>query len=482
MSRIEQGNLIFDGIDAQASGVLISGEGTFDSPERVYEMVEVPGRNGAVAIDQGRFGNIEVTYPAAIWADTQAAFRTKLAAFRSQMASRIGYKRLEDTYHPDEYRLGIFRGAVEVEPDGYNTAGAFELIFDCKPQRFLKSGEEQVDVSSAARRTLTGNPVSFYWTSAAVIHDMTIHCNEMTAGSGSQSPYNPAVMALWADVPISVNGSGTQTQTIELPEKMAAVDIDMLTGAYTSTRGYHVFDGTETLERVVIGQSGWGGQNIYGYRYTWSTWAFSCDFCTRFQVVTGSGLQADLTAKFSQNGAYCILTFRFDAVTSVEDMQQMLADWYAGGNPMIIAGDYQTAETGTVTIPTLTYTADAVNTVYVNEEWTGDSAEIEMDITAIAALVNPTPFEAFPLVQITGTGTVKIGQTTLTISANANPPIYLDCELMEAYQIVDDVVTSANSLITMDNHKFPSLPPGANSIEASSGITGLVVTPKWWRV
>lgn len=480
MNRIEQGNLIFDGIDAQASGVLISGEGTFDSPERVYEMVEVPGRNGAVAIDQGRFGNIEITYPAAIWADTQAAFRSKLAAFRSAMASRIGYKRLEDTYHPDEFRLGIFKGAVEVEPDGYNTAGAFELVFDCKPQRFLKSGEEQVDVSSAARRTLTGNPVSFYWTSAGVIHDMVIHCNEMTAGSGSQSPYSPAYMALWDAVPIRVNSESSQL--IELPEKMAAVDIDMLTGAYTSTRGFHVFDGTETLERVVIGQSGWGGQNIYGYRYTWNTGAFSCDFCTRFQIVTGSGLQADLTAKFSQNGSYCILTFRFDAVTTVEDMQQMLADWYAASNPMIIAGDYVTAVTGTVTVPTLTYTEDAVNTVYVEENLESDSAEIEMDITAIAALVNPTPFEAFPLVQITGTGTVKIGATTLTISANANPPIFLDCELMEAYQIVDDVVTSANNLITMDNHKFPSLPPGANSIEASSGITGLVVTPKWWRV
>ena len=479
MNRIEQGNLIFDGIDAQASGVLISGEGTFDSPERVYEMVEVPGRNGAVAIDQGRFGNIEVTYPAAIWADTQAAFRSKLAAFRSAMASRIGYKRLEDTYHPDEYRLGIFRGAVEVEPDGYNTAGAFELVFDCKPQRFLKSGEEQVDVSSAARRTLTGNPVSFYWTSAGVVHDMVIHCNEMTDGSGSQSPYNPAVMALWEDVPISVNGGSSQT--IELPENMAAVDIDMLTGRYTSTRGFHVFDGTETLERVIIGQSGWG-QNVYGFQYTWNTGAFTGDFCTRFQTVTGSGLQPDLTAKFSRNGSYCVLRFRYDAITSVEDMQQMLADWYAADDPMIIAGDYVTAETGTVTVPTLTYTADAVNTVYINEEWTGDPVEIEMDITAIAALVNPTPFEAFPLVQITGTGTVKIGQTTLTISANANPPIYLDCELMEAYQIVDGVVTSANNLITMDNHKFPSLPPGANSIEASSGITGLVVTPKWWRV
>ena len=480
MNRIEQGNLIFDGIDAQASGVLISGEGTFDSPERVYEMVEVPGRNGAVAIDQGRFSNIEVTYPAAIWADTQAAFRSKLAAFRSAMASRIGYKRLEDTYHPDEYRLGIFRGAVEVEPDGYNTAGAFELIFDCKPQRFLKSGEEQVDVSTAARRTLTGNPVSFYWTSAAVVHDMTIHCNEMVAGSGSQSPYSPAVMALWEDVPISVNGSGTQTQTIELPEKMAAVDIDMLTGSYTSTRGFHVFDGTETLERVIIGQSGWG-QNVYGFQYDNSDGAFDVDFCTRFRVShAGTGIQPDLTFKYNPNPQR--LWFRFDAVTTVEDMQQMLADWYAANNPMIIAGDYQVAETGTVTIPTLTYTADAVNTIYVNEEWTGDSAEIEMDISAIAALVNPTPFEAFPLVQITGTGTVKIGATTLTISTNDHPPIFLDCELMEAYQIVDGVVTSANNLITMDNHVFPILPPGASSIEASSGITGLIVTPKWWRV
>lgn len=131
----------FDGQNSLNSGIYITGEAVFNAPERVVEMVTVPGRNGAIAIDQGRFENIEVTYPAGCFASALSDYASKVSQFRNLLASRYTYKRLVDTYHPDEYRLALYKSGLEVESVRYNTAGEFDIVFDCKPQRFLVSGE-----------------------------------------------------------------------------------------------------------------------------------------------------------------------------------------------------------------------------------------------------------------------------------------------------------------------------------------------------
>lgn len=132
--------LTFNGINSGTHGVYISGESVFNAPERAVEMVTIPGRNGYLAMDQGRFENINVTYPAFMWADTPAAFATNLSAFRNALLSNVGYQELTDDYHADEYRLAIYKSGLEVDPATYNTAGEFDITFDCKPQRFLYSG------------------------------------------------------------------------------------------------------------------------------------------------------------------------------------------------------------------------------------------------------------------------------------------------------------------------------------------------------
>lgn len=134
--------LTFDGVESREFGLYISGEGTFNAPERRGESISIPGRNGALFIDEGVYQNIEVTYPAFIGTSDEELFRSKLAAMRSVLTSRSNYKRLTDTYHPDEFRLALYRSGLEVDPQVYNRAGGFSIIFDCKPQRFLKSGEE----------------------------------------------------------------------------------------------------------------------------------------------------------------------------------------------------------------------------------------------------------------------------------------------------------------------------------------------------
>lgn len=57
-------SLVFGGVNSADYGIYITGEGVFNAPKRAVNMVAVPGRNGSIAIDQGHWENIEVTYPA----------------------------------------------------------------------------------------------------------------------------------------------------------------------------------------------------------------------------------------------------------------------------------------------------------------------------------------------------------------------------------------------------------------------------------
>lgn len=134
-------NLTFGDVSIKDFGVCISGEGLFNAPKKDVESIDIPGRNGALLIDNGRYENIEVTYPAAFYKEGLYNFIANLSALRAALLSKKGYQRIEDSFHPDEFRMGALIGGLEVDPVKFNTAATFDMVFDCKPQRFLKSGE-----------------------------------------------------------------------------------------------------------------------------------------------------------------------------------------------------------------------------------------------------------------------------------------------------------------------------------------------------
>lgn len=136
MGLIPYEYLIFDGRASAEFGVWISGSGTFNAPARDMDTVSVPGRNGNLIFDNGRFNNITVSYPAFI----SRKFQPRIDDFRAWICSKYRYCRLEDTYHPDEFRMGVYKGGLNVSAAARNIAGRFTLSFDCKPQRFLKIG------------------------------------------------------------------------------------------------------------------------------------------------------------------------------------------------------------------------------------------------------------------------------------------------------------------------------------------------------
>ena len=150
-------SLSFDNTSSRSYGVYITGEAVYNAPERAVEMISIPGRNGAFALDQGRFENIEVSYPAGIFAKNEADFAQAVSDFRNFLCSKKGYCRLTDEYNPSEYRMVVYKSGLEVDPAQLR-AGEFTITFECKPQRWLTSGETASTVANNGTMT---NPTLF---------------------------------------------------------------------------------------------------------------------------------------------------------------------------------------------------------------------------------------------------------------------------------------------------------------------------------
>lgn len=168
--------ITFNGKNLADFGVVLSGAGTHSAPQRDISMVAVPGRNGAISFDNGAFKNVTVTYHVGVRRPTSK----NLENLRNYLLSLKGYQRMEDTYHPYEYREGVFVGGFDPEVTVKGLIAEVDLQFDCKPQRFLKSGEEEIEITSSGTKIFNRTPmiakplVRVYGTGTVSIGSQTI--------------------------------------------------------------------------------------------------------------------------------------------------------------------------------------------------------------------------------------------------------------------------------------------------------------------
>lgn len=138
-------NLWIDGKSLREFGIFVSGEGTYNSPEIDYETQPIPGLNGDLVQDNGRYKNVTVSYPAGI---TRDFAKNAQAARCYLLGAGAQYRRIQDDYHPDLYRMGVYSGTIDFETGFMNRFGETTLSFYCKPQRWLISGENPITVKS----------------------------------------------------------------------------------------------------------------------------------------------------------------------------------------------------------------------------------------------------------------------------------------------------------------------------------------------
>ena len=223
-----------DGVDSRNYGVYISGQGTFNSPARNIDFIEIPGKNGDLIGLSTRLENGEYRYNNAF---IYTNFHSNIEAFKAFLLSVPGYRKLVDTYHPNEYRMVAYRGRLEVNPTSKNDAGQFDIIFVCKPQIFLASGDMVTTLTADGTitnptafaskpllrvygaGTLSINGIEIAISNADVYTDIDIESGYAYKGTTSKNNYVSTPNSL--DFPELVSGSNA----IVLGEGISQVDI-----------------------------------------------------------------------------------------------------------------------------------------------------------------------------------------------------------------------------------------------------------------
>lgn len=416
-------SLTFGGIDSADYGIYISGDGVYNSPSRAVEMVSVPGRNGDIPVDMGHWENIEVEYPCGTFAQSQAEFRQNFADYRNAIASQIGYQRLQDTYHPDEYREAIFVQGIEAEPTQYGSAGEFKLVFNCKPQRFLTSGEEAIQVTSGD--TIT-NP--------------------------TEVPASPILE-------VNVGNSGTVTINDN--------SVDIIGGAFGPIE---VFSGSEGTG---LKKAKWSNLKYSAYDpLTMDSLvvevtlpivnsSYSLQSCSATSGSSDSSYSTSVTSyRYSSSAWRLVLTMQVDGYS----MTARTASSHNYTSNISYTWSSGTTRNFTVTLST-SYTS-------------------ESDIDALQYTVTTTTTADGPFVNPYSSDLHAVFGSVIANSSKTKlgNPTYIDLEIGEAYKYEDGVIVPLNDAVSIGS-VLPTLTAGENVVTYSGiGFTSLKIIPRWWRL
>ena len=141
----------FNNISSATHGLIISEKDIYSAPARDTEFVSVPGRNGDVLIDHGRFENINIAYTVGC-----KNIKNIAKAVKSWLCKQ-GYYRLTDSYQPDYFRMASFASKLDVT-ELMNNVGQARLVFNCKPFMYSFTGQNTVTLTSAGSVT---NPENY---------------------------------------------------------------------------------------------------------------------------------------------------------------------------------------------------------------------------------------------------------------------------------------------------------------------------------
>ena len=196
--------------DSRDYGILIRNKQTFDAPKRDIDFVSVPGRDGDLLIDNGRYPNIDMTYGIMLVAPSinplnpneNIDLAEASKAVRQWLMSDYNYYQLTDSYDPDYFRLAVFSGNIKWETKNTNIAYS-DINFNCKPYRYRIDGQKNLTTNTSAltlfnpeslfslpRITVKGNG-TLTITVNSVTYTVTNVVNSIIIDSEMMNIYNP---------------------------------------------------------------------------------------------------------------------------------------------------------------------------------------------------------------------------------------------------------------------------------------------------
>lgn len=172
----------YNGTSSTQWGLLVTATSVFGAAAPDYENIAIAGRNGELTLFNNRYENIQISYDVAIMDD----FKTSAREIAAWLLSDIGYHTLTDTYDSTYYREGRYLGDVGYITYCLYTYGTATITFDCKPQKWLTSG--QTSTSYTADTTITNSYafaskplIRIYGTGTLTVGDYTVVVNTIVS-------------------------------------------------------------------------------------------------------------------------------------------------------------------------------------------------------------------------------------------------------------------------------------------------------------
>ncbi len=161
------GVITFNGITSTSVGVQVAHPPMYVYPEKDSEAVHVPGRNGDIIIDKDSYKNVPREYELTVYDVDHPdwTYSERMVKLSNWLHSATGYAKLSDTYDAGYFRKARYVEQAEEFENYINQGGVGKITFDCRPERFLDSGETLVTINKASSETTTHqlrNPTQ-YW-------------------------------------------------------------------------------------------------------------------------------------------------------------------------------------------------------------------------------------------------------------------------------------------------------------------------------
>lgn len=129
-----------DGVDARSVGVQLQSPIRFEEAIPISESQTVPGRNGDLIWNTGSYKNRSGF--ASCFCLQKDVEKAVSSVGRFLMGEK-GYRRLETSDDPDHFWMARIKNSPQIDMR-LRTLAPFEIGFDCKPQRFVKTGENSI--------------------------------------------------------------------------------------------------------------------------------------------------------------------------------------------------------------------------------------------------------------------------------------------------------------------------------------------------
>lgn len=137
---------IYGGVKSIDMGMKIEKADIFSSPSPRVTVQQIPGRSGDLILPDGSFENVNISYDCFFKSDTPDWLPYQASKIKSWLLSNYGeYQEIEDTYDPDYYREGYFKGPATIERKGKRYA-KIKAEFSCKPYKYRKDGTQLIQV------------------------------------------------------------------------------------------------------------------------------------------------------------------------------------------------------------------------------------------------------------------------------------------------------------------------------------------------